>query len=85
MKWGLALTNPAKRSLKRLSPQERHRLNQVFSLMSENPFQGDLKFLKGGNGAIRRRIGNLRVFYELHQDSKVIVVTGVVRRGSNTY
>jgi len=85
MKWGLALTNPAKHGIKRLSPQERDHINKVFSLMCDNPFQGALKFLKGADGAIRRRIGELRIFYELHQDSKVVVVTGVKRRGPNTY
>jgi mRNA-degrading endonuclease RelE of RelBE toxin-antitoxin system len=53
--------------------------------MSNNPFQGDIKFLKGGKGSIRRRIGDFRIFYELHHDHKVIVVTAIKRRGSNTY
>jgi mRNA-degrading endonuclease RelE of RelBE toxin-antitoxin system len=85
MKWGLALTNPAKRGLRKLSTDENRKLDQVFSLMRDHPFQGDIKFLQGGRGAIRRRVGDIRMSYELHHDIKVIVVTGVERRGSNTY
>jgi mRNA-degrading endonuclease RelE of RelBE toxin-antitoxin system len=47
--------------------------------------QGDIRFLRGGSGALRRRVGDFRIFYELHYDNKVIVVTAVKRRGSNTY
>jgi mRNA-degrading endonuclease RelE of RelBE toxin-antitoxin system len=85
MKWGLALTSPAKRQLRRLSQPERSAINEVFSLMRDNPFQGDIRFLRGANGTLRRRVGDFRVFYELHYDDKVIVVTAVKRRGSNTY
>jgi mRNA interferase RelE/StbE len=85
MKWGLAIANPAKRQLRRLSPPERDAVNRAFSLMCNDPFQGDVKFLRGGGGALRRRVGDFRIFYELHKDNKVIVVTAVERRGSNTY
>jgi mRNA-degrading endonuclease RelE of RelBE toxin-antitoxin system len=85
MTWGLALTSPAKRQLRRLSQPERSEINNVFSLMCDNPFQGDIRFLRGVRGALRRRVGDFRIFYELHYDNKVIVVTAVKRRGSNTY
>jgi mRNA interferase RelE/StbE len=85
MKWGLAITNPAKRRLRRLSAPERREINRAFSLMCNDPFQGDIKFLRGASGTIRKRVGDFRIFYELHQDNKVIVVTAVERRGSNTY
>jgi mRNA interferase RelE/StbE len=85
MRWGLALTSPAKRQLRRLSQPEQSEINQVFFLMRDNPFQGDIKFLRGGRGVLRRRVGDFRILYELHYDDKVIVVTAVKRRGSNTY
>lgn len=85
MKWGLALTSPAKRQLRRLSRPEQSQINDAFSLMSVDPFNGDIKFLRGQSGALRRRVGDFRIFYELHYDNKLIVVTGVQRRASNTY
>ena len=85
MKWGLAITNPAERGLRKLSREEQEHLNRVFDLMRNNPFHGDIKFLRGGRGTIRRRIGDIRIFYDLHQDIKVIVITAVERRSSKTY
>jgi mRNA-degrading endonuclease RelE of RelBE toxin-antitoxin system len=85
MKWGLAITSRAKRQLRRLSASDLGDINQAFSEMCDDPFRGDVKFLHGLDGALRRRIGDWRVLYELNQEHKVIVVTAVKRRGSNTY
>ena len=85
MKWGLAIANPARRQLRKLSPAELLDIDQVFSLMCDNPFQGDIKYLRGGRGVLRRRVGDFRILYDLHYDHKVIVVMAVKRRGSNTY
>jgi mRNA-degrading endonuclease RelE of RelBE toxin-antitoxin system len=85
MKWGLAITSSAKRQLRRLSAPELSDINRAFSEMCEDPFRGDAKFLRGLDGALRRRIGDWRILYELNQEHKVIVITAVKRRGSNTY
>jgi mRNA interferase RelE/StbE len=85
MKWGLAITNPAKRQLRRLSAAELHQINNVFSSMCDDPFGGDIKFLKGLDGQVRRRVGDWRILYEIDQANKVIVVNAVKRRTSNTY
>jgi mRNA interferase RelE/StbE len=85
MKWGLAITNRAKRQVRRLSAPELDQINRAFSAMCEDPFQGDVKFLKGIEGAFRRRVGDWRVLFELNQENRIIVVTAVKRRGSNTY
>jgi mRNA-degrading endonuclease RelE of RelBE toxin-antitoxin system len=85
MKWGLAISSRAKRQLRRLSPAERNQINDAFSQMCRDPFKGDVKFLRGLDGALRRRVGEWRVLYELNSENKVIVVTAVKRRGSNTY
>jgi mRNA-degrading endonuclease RelE of RelBE toxin-antitoxin system len=34
---------------------------------------------------LRRRVGDWRILYELNESRKLIVVTAVKRRGSNTY
>lgn len=44
-----------------------------------------MKFLHGLDGALRRRVGDWRILFELHETKKVIVVTAVKRRGSKTY
>jgi mRNA interferase RelE/StbE len=85
MNWGLAITNRAERQLRRLSAPELDQINRAFSAMCEDPFRGDVKFLKGIEGAFRRRVGDWRVLFELNQENRIIVVTAVKRRGSNTY
>jgi mRNA-degrading endonuclease RelE of RelBE toxin-antitoxin system len=52
--------------------------------MCDNPYHGDVQFIKGSDGAFRRRIGNWRFLYDLNTDKKVIVVTKVKRRGSHS-
>jgi mRNA interferase RelE/StbE len=85
MKWGLAITSSAKRQLRRLSAPERQQIDHAFSQMCDDPFLGDVKFLHGLDGTLRRRVGDWRVLYELNQENKIIVVTAIKRRGSNTY
>ena len=85
MKWGLVITSCAKRQLRRLVDTERRQIDAAFLQMCHNPYQGDIQFLKGSNGALRRRVGDWRIFYDLEPEHKIMVVTGIKRRGSNTY
>jgi mRNA-degrading endonuclease RelE of RelBE toxin-antitoxin system len=85
MKWGLVITNRAERQLRRLSPSELLHIDRAFSEMCEDPFSADIKFLRGSDGALRRRVGDWRILYTLEQRSKLIIVAAVIRRGSKTY
>ncbi len=85
MKWGLVIANPAKRQLRRLFSAERHQINRAFSEMCEDPIAGDVKFLRGIEGALRRRVGEWRILFELDRVKKVITITAIKRRDSNTY
>jgi len=85
MKWGLVIASGAKRQLRRLTDAERHQIDGTFSEMCRNPYHGDVQFLKGSDGALRRRIGDWRILYDLEPEHKIIVITAVKRRGSNTY
>jgi mRNA-degrading endonuclease RelE of RelBE toxin-antitoxin system len=84
MSWGLVITNPARRVLKRLPKPELRQINTVLGQMCDNPYHGDIRFLKGSNGGLRRRIGDWRIFYDLEPEHKMIIVTGIRRRGSMT-
>ena len=84
MKWGLLIANRAKRQFRRLSPSERDTIDQALLEMRDNPFHGDVKFLRG-LGSLRRRVGDWRILYDLDEAQKIIRVTAIKRRGSNTY
>jgi mRNA-degrading endonuclease RelE of RelBE toxin-antitoxin system len=85
MKWGLVITSGAKRQLRRLTNAERKLIDNAFSVMSLNPYHGDVQFLKGSDNALRRRVGDWRILYDLEPEHKILVVTAVMRRASNTY
>jgi len=84
MKWGLQIGNRAKRQLRRLSGAEREVVDEVFTELCNDPFQGDIKVLRG-LGSLRRRVGDWRIMFDLDHANRVIKVTSVERRGSTTY
>jgi mRNA-degrading endonuclease RelE of RelBE toxin-antitoxin system len=84
MTWGLLIGNRAKRQLRRLSRGERERIGDIFSELRHDPFHGDVKILRG-LGALRRRVGDWRIMFDLDHANRVIKVTNVERRNSNSY
>lgn len=60
-------------------------INAAFEEMREDPYSGDIKFLKGTDRTIRRRIGAWRILFEVQADRQRVVILAVMRRGSNTY
>ena len=85
MTWRLVLTSPAVRALRDVPRADVIHIDAAFEEMRDDPYSGDIKFLKGTNRTVRRRIGVWRVLYEVHADRKLVVILGVVRRGSTTY
>ena len=85
MTWGLLIGSRAKRQLRRVPMEERDAIDTAFLEMCANPLSGDVKFLRGTDGALRRRVGAWRIFFDVDRAKRLILVTGIVRRGSHTY
>jgi mRNA interferase RelE/StbE len=85
MTWGLVITNPAERGLRKVPRADLASINAAFSDMCTDPYSGDVKFLRGKEVNFRRRVGDWRILFELDKDRHMIVVLAVKRRGSNTY
>jgi mRNA-degrading endonuclease RelE of RelBE toxin-antitoxin system len=85
MKWGVLIANRAKRQLRRLSADERDYIDATFEEMRDDPYDGDIKFLMGTGGALRRRIRDWRIVYEVDSKRRLIQILEVQRRSSNTY
>ena len=81
----MVIASPAEKVLRRVPVLDRARIDDAFSQMCVNPFVGDVKSLRGGKGALRRRVGDWRILFDLHQEERLIVVTAVKRRASKTY
>ena len=83
--WTVVLAGPAKKSLERIATSDRERLHTALKEMAANPFRGDIKYLKGQKGKLRRRVGDWRTFFHLEPEQKHLVVTAIERRTSTTY
>jgi mRNA-degrading endonuclease RelE of RelBE toxin-antitoxin system len=85
MPWDLLITRPAERDLRAPSSDDLRRINTAFETMRTDPYGGDVKFLAGTAGALRRRVGVWRILFEVHQRERRVVILGVKRRTSTTY
>jgi len=85
MAWNLQLTGPAQKDFQKLPAKDQERVRVALLALQENPFQGDIKRLKGQPTAWRRRVGNYRIIYDLYPEQHLIVVAGILRRTSTTY
>ena len=83
--WTVVLAGPARRALKRIPAHDRERIHEALAEMAEDPFRGDIKYLKGQKETLRRRVGDWRIFFRLVQGRKHILVSAIERRTSTTY
>ena len=85
MRWSLVLTNPATRDLRDAPRADVEHIDAAFEEMRSDPYSGDIKFLKGTNRTLRRRIGDWRILFDVHADQRLIIILSVSRRSSKTY
>lgn len=85
MTWNLQLSDPAQKEFRKLPRNDQERVKSALLAMKQDPFQGDIKRLKGQSTAWRRRVGNYRIIYDLYFEQRLIVIAGILRRTSTTY
>ena len=85
MTWKLVITKPAERALRTIPRVDLEHIDNALEEMCSDPYFGDVRFLRGSGGALRRRVGDWRIFFELNKDKQLIIVLAVKRRGSKTY
>jgi len=85
MKWNLTITAPAQKDFQKLPQKDQARIKTVLIAMQDDPFQGDLKRLKGTSTGWRRRVGSYRIIYDLYFEEHLIVISAILRRTSTTY
>ncbi len=85
MTWGLVITNPAERALRKVPRADLEHISAAFAEMCSDPYSGDVKFLRGMGAVFRRRVGYWRILFELDSDKQLIIVLAFKRRGSKTY
>lgn len=85
MKWELLITNPARRVIRDMPRSDSGAILDALEQMRTDPYSGDIKFLKGTDHGLRRRVGAWRIMFEVSTDSRIVVVLDIERRSSNTY
>jgi mRNA interferase RelE/StbE len=85
MTWNLVITGPAQKDFQKLPQKDRVRAKIGLIEMQNDPFEGDIKRLKGKPDAWRRRVGSYRIIYDLYFDQRLIVILAIIRRTSTTY
>ncbi len=53
--------------------------------MESDPFTGDIERLKNERAAFRRRVGNWRIFFDVHLEARMVAVSYIERRTTTTY
>jgi mRNA-degrading endonuclease RelE of RelBE toxin-antitoxin system len=67
------IASRARRQLRRVSAHDRDAVGAAFSQMCENPFQGEVKYLRSLD-ALRRRVGDWRILLTLRHNEQLIIV-----------
>lgn len=83
--WELHIDDKVYKVLKKIPQSETKKITQAIRALPDNPYAGDLRKVRGEEGTWRRRIGEYRIFYEVHQHERRIDIRWVERKGSNTY
>jgi mRNA-degrading endonuclease RelE of RelBE toxin-antitoxin system len=85
MKWGLVIANRARRAMRDMPRADAEQIDAAFVEIRGDPYGGDIRFLKGTDRVLRRRVGAWRIMYEVHAERRIVIVNDVERRGTNTY
>jgi mRNA interferase RelE/StbE len=78
--WRIVLLRPARRYLEKLPSTEQERVLDALTALAEDPFEGDVKPLKG-RPEWSLRVGELRALLRVDRDEQTIVVTLIAPRG----
>jgi len=87
MSWACEFTANAAEDLNGLPKAIKKRVARVLSQMESDPFQGNVKALRGQEwkGVFRRRIGDYRLLFIVNHEKNLVVVQQISRRSGKTY
>jgi mRNA interferase RelE/StbE len=84
MSWAVAVSNRARRNLKRVPAADRERIMAALDALRSDPLSGDVVKL-AGQDAFRRRVGNYRIIFRIDFKSVAVGVLDIQRRTTTTY
>jgi mRNA interferase RelE/StbE len=81
MSFEVRLAARAQRSLRRLDPQVRQRIEQRLAEIGDDPFAGHSRPLTDAEGQWSSRVGDWRIIFFINHDDRVIEVRSIRSRG----
>lgn len=85
MNWIITIGAQAEKQLRKFPAKDYERIRRVINAMEIDPFFGDVNKLSGVENVWRRRTGNYRILYQIDESRKLIYISDIKRRASNTY
>lgn len=87
MNWVCDVTKDAQSDLCELPKPVRKRVARVLDQMRSDPFQGDVKALRGDEwkGIFRRRVGDYRILFLPESTTHVVRILRILIRSGKTY
>lgn len=80
MSYSIYFNNIIRKFIEGLDESHKERIKEKLLSLSENPFPGDVKKVKGKENVYRLRIGEYRVLYILNRKEKEIYVVKIDKR-----
>ncbi len=84
MSWAVAVSNRARRNLKRVPAADRQRIMAALDALRSDPLSGDVVKL-AGQDAFRRRVGNYRIIFRIDFKAVAVGIVDIQRRTTTTY
>lgn len=81
MPFAVRLSRQSRRYIERADADTRRRLLDVLEEMTANPYAGDIRPLRGRPGQWRRRVGDLRIIYRVHDKHYTVDIALIRPRG----
>jgi mRNA-degrading endonuclease RelE of RelBE toxin-antitoxin system len=87
MNWTSELSRGAEEQLRRLPRTIQKRIAQAIDAMERNPFEGNIKALKGKQwkGRFRKRVGDYRIIFIPDHTKRRITISAILPRSEKTY
>ena len=80
MSWELIVDNIVRKRVKRIPKHDAKKLVCVMEELAVDPYGGDIEKMEGEENSWRRRVGNYRIFYEIHKSNRTIYIFNLKRR-----
>ena len=79
MTWDLRISRRAHKDLRSVPKNDLRRIKAAVDQLGENPYSGDLRWLRGGTDLLRRRVGEWRILFRLDLETETILIQRVPR------